>query len=86
MLRQADKILADFRPAMRDLGAAATRAPAISRNIEETSQDLPALLLQTQATAGQLEKLLIQLRGHWLLGGSSASPEPRRLAPTQARP
>jgi phospholipid/cholesterol/gamma-HCH transport system substrate-binding protein len=86
LLRQADKILADFRPAMRDLGAAATRAPAISRNIEETSQDLPALLLQTQATAGQLEKLLIQLRGHWLLGGGSASPEPRRLAPTQARP
>jgi phospholipid/cholesterol/gamma-HCH transport system substrate-binding protein len=87
LLRQADQILADFRPAMRDLGAAATRAPAISRNVEETTGDLPALLLQTQATAEQLDKLLAQLRGHWLLGGGgSASPEPRRLAPTQARP
>jgi phospholipid/cholesterol/gamma-HCH transport system substrate-binding protein len=87
LLRQTDRILADFRPAMRDLGAAATRAPAISRNIEETSQDLPALLLQTQATAAQLEKLLVQLRGHWLLGGGgSPAAEPRRLAPTQARP
>jgi phospholipid/cholesterol/gamma-HCH transport system substrate-binding protein len=87
LLRQADRILTDFQPAMRDLGAAATRAPAISRNIEETSGDLPALLLQTQVTAGQLEKLLTQLRGLWLLGGSgSSAPEPRRLAPTQARP
>jgi phospholipid/cholesterol/gamma-HCH transport system substrate-binding protein len=87
LLRQADRILADFRPVMRDLGAATTRAPAITRNIEETSADLPSLLLQTQATAEQLEKLVIQLRGHWLLGGSgSAAPEPRRLSPTQARP
>jgi phospholipid/cholesterol/gamma-HCH transport system substrate-binding protein len=86
LLRQADQILAEFRPAMRNLGTAAARAPAISRNVEETSQDLPALLLQTQATAQQLEKLLIQLRGHWLLGGGSVSPQPRQLAPTQARP
>jgi phospholipid/cholesterol/gamma-HCH transport system substrate-binding protein len=86
LLRQADRILADFHPAVRDLGAAATRAPAIARNMEETSQDMPALLLQTQATAGQLEKLLAQLRGHWLLGGGGSTSEPRRLAPTQARP
>src|SRR5277367_4478500 len=71
---------------MHDLRTAAARAPAISRNVEETSQDLPALLLQTQATTQQLEKLLIQLRGNWLLGGGSVPPEPRQLAPTQARP
>jgi phospholipid/cholesterol/gamma-HCH transport system substrate-binding protein len=88
LLRQTDKILADFRPAMRDFGKAATHVPAISRNVEETSQNLPAVLVQTQLTAQQLERLLQQLRGHWLLGGGgdSASPEPRRLAPTQARP
>ena len=87
LLRQVDRILADLRPAMRDLGTAATRAPAISRNMEETSQNLPELLLQTEATAAQLEKLLLQLRGHWLLGGGgSPSPEPRRLTSTQARP
>lgn len=87
LLRQTDRILSDVRPAMRDLGDAAKHAPVISRNMEETSQDLPSLLLQTQATAGQLEKLLIQLRGNWLLGGSGTpTSEPRHLAPTQARP
>jgi len=87
LLRQTDQILASVRPTLRDLQSATSHAPAISRNIEETSQDLPTLLIQTQVTAEQLEKLLIQLRGNWLLGGGgSASPEPRRLAPTQARP
>jgi phospholipid/cholesterol/gamma-HCH transport system substrate-binding protein len=87
LLRQVDQILADFRPAIRDLRTADARTPAITHNIEETSGDLPGLLLQTQVTAGQLEKLLVQLRGLWLLGGGgSASPEPLRLAPTQARP
>ena len=86
LLHQADRILAELHPIVRDVGTAATRAPAISHNMEETSGNLPALLLQTQATAGQLEKLLVQLRGHWLLGGGSPPTEERRLAPTQARP
>ena len=86
LLRQVDKILADFQPAVRDLGKATTRAPAISRNVEETTQNLPSVLIQTQATAEQLEKLLVQLRGHWLLGGTRIEDEPRRLPATQARP
>jgi phospholipid/cholesterol/gamma-HCH transport system substrate-binding protein len=71
----------------RDPRSASTRAPTIARNVETTSENLPALLLQTQMTAEQLEKLLTKLRGHWLMGsGDGASPESRRLAPTQARP
>jgi len=87
LLGQVDQILADVRGLTRDLGRATTRAPTIARNVEATSENMPTLLLQTQATAEQLEKLLTQLRGHWLLGsGDGASREPRRLAPTQARP
>ena len=86
LLHQVDRILADLQPTVRDLGKAANRAPAISRNVEETSENLPSVLIQTQATAEQLEKLLLQLRGHWLLGGGSISPEPRKLPSTQARP
>jgi phospholipid/cholesterol/gamma-HCH transport system substrate-binding protein len=86
LLRQADQILADVHGATRDLGRVMTRAPTIASNVEATSENMPALLLQTQATAYQLEKLLIQLRGNWLLGGGTTEPEPRRLAPAQARP
>jgi phospholipid/cholesterol/gamma-HCH transport system substrate-binding protein len=86
LLRQVDKILADVHPAVRDFGNAATRIPAISHNVEETSENLPSVLIQTQATAEQLEKLLLQLRGHWLLGGTPVSSEPRQLPTMQARP
>jgi phospholipid/cholesterol/gamma-HCH transport system substrate-binding protein len=86
LLRQMDQILADVHGATRDLGRAMTRAPTLARNVEETTENMPALLLQTQATAEQLEKLLIQLRGSWLLGGGTVEPETLRVAPTQARP
>jgi len=86
LLRQTDQILADVHGVTRDLGRAMTRAPTLARNVEETTENMPALLLQTQATAEQLEKLLIQLRGSWLLGGGAVEPETLRVAPTQARP
>ena len=86
LLKQVDQILADVHGITRNLGSVSSRAPTIARNVEATSENMPALLLQTQTTAEQLEKLLVQLRGHWLLGGSTVAPEPRRLAPMQARP
>jgi phospholipid/cholesterol/gamma-HCH transport system substrate-binding protein len=86
LLQQTGQILGDMRGITRDLGRVGTRAPDIARNVEQTTENLPALLLQTQATAEQLEKLLVQLRGHWFLGSSAVAPEPRRLNPAQARP
>jgi phospholipid/cholesterol/gamma-HCH transport system substrate-binding protein len=86
LLRQADQILAEVHGVTRDLERATTRTPAIARNLEATTATMPALLLQTHETAEKLERLLIQLRGNWLLGGGAIEPEPRRLAPTQARP
>jgi phospholipid/cholesterol/gamma-HCH transport system substrate-binding protein len=86
LLRHGNQILADVRNMTRDLKGITTRAPAIARNVDESTGNLPAVLQQTQVTAQQLEKLLFQLRGHWLLGGNGAAAEPARLAPTQARP
>jgi hypothetical protein len=61
--------------------------PQIVRNAETASADLPALLTQIQITAMELEKLLVQVRGSWLLGGgSAAAPEPRRVPASNAQP
>jgi phospholipid/cholesterol/gamma-HCH transport system substrate-binding protein len=87
LLKQVDAILASARTATGQLAQAMARTPGIAKHVEEGTQDLPALLSQTQVTAEALEKLLVQLRGSWLLGGSgSAAPEPVRLPPTEARP
>lgn len=83
VLRQSGELLTDLHRMTSDLR---TRAPAIARNINESAENLPALLQQTEMTAQQLEKLLVQLRGHWLLGGGGGQQESLRLAPAQARP
>ena len=49
---------------------------------------MPALLLQTESTARELELLLGQLRRSWLLGGGGApTPASSRRAPaSEVRP
>jgi hypothetical protein len=66
----------------RDLSRA---TPEIARNVEETSKTVPMLLLQSRATAADLQQLLIQLRGHRLLGGQPDSTA-TRLPATAVRP
>jgi len=85
LLRETGQILADVRNMTRDFKGVTARAPAIARNVDQSTENFPALLQQTTVTAQQLDKLLGQLRGHWLLGGGSA-PEAVRLPATQARP
>jgi len=88
LLKKTDNVLASLQLAMKNLDQAATRLPAISRNVEGSTANLPALLSQTQLTAQQLEDLLVQLRGLWLLGGSGAGPaiDTQRLPPSEVRP
>lgn len=80
MLASLEKITADTAKMTPDL-------PGIARNVEATTGGLPAVLVQTQETALELERLLTQLRGHWLLGGAAAPPDPpARLSPLEVRP
>jgi len=88
LLRRADATLATLQAAMRNLSAAAERAPRISRNVENATANIPSLLTQTQQSAHELELTLAQLRRSWLLGGTSAGQqEPSaRLPSTEVRP
>jgi phospholipid/cholesterol/gamma-HCH transport system substrate-binding protein len=85
LLHRTDTALASVERATHDLANATPRLPAITRDLSTTASSLPALLTQTQATADELEKTLNQLRHTWPLSGS-ATPEPRRLSPSQVRP
>jgi phospholipid/cholesterol/gamma-HCH transport system substrate-binding protein len=87
LLDRVDKLLANVQSATRQLALAAPRLPAISSNIAGASSNLPPLLTQTEDTAAELQKLVTQLRGLWLLGGSGrVPPEQRRLPSTQLEP
>jgi phospholipid/cholesterol/gamma-HCH transport system substrate-binding protein len=61
---------------------------AVSQDLSQATPALPALLTQTQQTTLELERLLVQLRSLWLLGGSGQPDTERnpRLSPLEARP
>jgi phospholipid/cholesterol/gamma-HCH transport system substrate-binding protein len=82
LLAQVEKSLAEVQKITSDLARA---TPPIVRNVEETSKTLPALLLQARATTAELQQLVVQLRGHWLLGADLDS-KSTRLPATAVRP
>lgn len=87
LLDRVDKLLANLQSATRQLALAAPRLPTITGNIAGASSNLPPLLTQTQITAADLQRLVTQLRGLWLLGGGGREPpEQRRLPSTQIEP
>jgi phospholipid/cholesterol/gamma-HCH transport system substrate-binding protein len=87
LMRRVDQALANLQQATRDVSRATQRLPQTVRNVEESTGNVPGLLLQTQQTTRELELLLTQLRGMWLLGSSGPPPpEPRRPAAERLRP
>src|SRR5262249_49845536 len=67
LLQRADQALTTLQGSINDLSVASRRLPAIARNVEAGTANLPSVLTQTQQTARRLEELLVQLRGAWLL-------------------
>ena len=89
-LRQrAERTLQNVASITADLARATPQIPAIARNVEASTGNVPQVLLQAQQTALELERLLAQLRGHWLLGGDggeAGQPAARRQPAAEVRP
>ncbi|GAB6968282.1 hypothetical protein JCM25156A_23190 [Komagataeibacter kakiaceti JCM 25156] len=66
-----DKANASMTNVQKATGDLSNATPAITRNLQDASQQLPVLLVQAQSTVASLEKLVDQMRGLWILGGSS---------------
>jgi phospholipid/cholesterol/gamma-HCH transport system substrate-binding protein len=85
ILQKTDSILTSLQATTRNL---ASTTPEITRNVQATTDAMPATLLQAQIAARELELLLGQLRHHWLFGSSSApaAPASRRAPAVEVRP
>jgi phospholipid/cholesterol/gamma-HCH transport system substrate-binding protein len=89
VIERTEAVLASLQTVTRNLAAASPQFSQMTTGITTTTEAMPALLLQTQTTAHELELLLGQLRRSWLLGGGgkAASPPPtRRAPPGEVRP
>ena len=67
---ELDKASASMSNVQKARGDLSNATPAITSNLKDASQQLPVLLVQAQTTASSLQKLVDQMRGMWLLGGS----------------
>ena len=85
ILQKTDSILTSLQATTRNL---ASTTPQITRNVQATTDAMPATLLQAQIAARELELLLGQLRHHWLFGSGSApaAPATRRAPAVEVRP
>lgn len=83
-----NSILISLEQIMGDLSKTSPQLPGITRDVSTATASVPVLLGATQQTLTELDALLRQLRGHWLLGGGRAEPHPAepRLAPREVRP
>lgn len=85
LLARADRTLAQLERASRDVARATPALPAAARNIREGTEPLPAVVVQAQETARELEMLANQLRGSWLVGGGGGPTPGDRLRPAADR-
>ena len=88
VLNKTDAALVALRKILDDVSIAAERMPAISKNVEGSTANLPALLTQLQVTIQKLDQLVAQLRSSWLLGGGGAGQpqKPEQFSPSQVLP
>ena len=88
MIANANAALAAFRQVMTEVERAMPEITELVRETSGASVALPTLLTQSQETMAELQQLLVQLQGVWLLGGrgDGAAPERARLSPLEVRP
>ena len=73
---------------MTDLSQTTPQLPKITKNVGESSDNLPVLILQLQQVMADLELLIKQLQSHWLFGGGSRGTpdQPTRITPLEVSP
>jgi len=88
VLRKAKGLLDDLQPALANLKDASahvlvgsTNFPAISHDIRDGLQDLPALILQTHSAMREVERLVSAMQQHWLIRKYVDEANPPRTLP-----
>jgi phospholipid/cholesterol/gamma-HCH transport system substrate-binding protein len=87
--KRLQALQASLQAVLTDLSRTTPELPRLTRNLAKTTESLPLLVVQTEQSLDNLDKLLQQLRRHWLLGGqrSEAQQEPsRRLSVLEITP
>jgi phospholipid/cholesterol/gamma-HCH transport system substrate-binding protein len=80
--KRMDTMLVPLQGVLEDVRRTTPELPQLTKSMADAAESLPLLVLQTEQSLDSLEKLLRQLRSHWLLGGrrpDATQESPRRL-------
>jgi len=88
LLVQANHSVDELQVTLNNLQQASTNLPAISDVVGKEAKDLPGLVLQTQASMREIERLAEAIQRHWLLRKyvNQTNPPPSRPLPETAVP
>jgi phospholipid/cholesterol/gamma-HCH transport system substrate-binding protein len=86
LMARADRALAQIERATADIARATPALPRVTANVRDGTDSLPAVMVQAQEAARQMELLLLQLRRHWLLGGGGGGAAETRSVSTGSVP
>jgi phospholipid/cholesterol/gamma-HCH transport system substrate-binding protein len=87
-LKELQGTLNNLRQASGNLQAASTNLPALSNALGNEAKDLPGLVLQTQVSMRELERLIEAMQRTWLLRKhvNWTNPPPLRALPPSRKP
>lgn len=86
LLATAERALANVEAATREVARASPQAPRIARDAAAAVATLPGLLTQVQQATAELDRLLVALRTHPLIGGGRAPEDQPRVPAREVRP
>ncbi|MDH3591149.1 MAG: hypothetical protein OER88_04685 [Planctomycetota bacterium] len=84
ILDESQRVLGDMRAVLADMRAASKQLPAIVESADRGVDALPGLVLQTQATLREVERLVEALQRHWLVRRYVDKSPPKRISPEKA--
>lgn len=87
VVKHSDKVMVNFGKVSKDLTQASPSLKPIAKNVKDATSELPDMMIQLQSTMGDLQRLIVQLKSMWLLGGNGKVPhKTKRLPAREVRP
>lgn len=80
-IEQVQKVVTQVQGVMTDVKNTTTQLPPMAARIGRETEDLPGMMLQTQETLRQAERLIEGIQKHWLLNKYIPQPKPTDLIP-----